>query len=132
MCRPGCWRSSGGTFLSVGGGAVDARNFSAHGAQVGAELAAVVNRMLDRHGDEVNGGGLHDTEEVDDAGELFTGHGADAFEGGRNFFFVAGNGVGGGHDAAGVGIVGRRSEFTGGDAVQEEFNLECEGPEKAE
>ncbi len=54
--------------LSVGRRPVDPRDLTAHRAQVGAELAAMVDRMLDCHRQKVDSGRLDHTEQIDDAG----------------------------------------------------------------
>ena len=51
--------------MSVGGRPVDPRNFAAHRAQVRAELAAVVDRMLYCHRKKVDSGRFDHAEQVD-------------------------------------------------------------------
>ena len=71
LCYSEPIRASAGSvsfLLSVGGRPVDPRDLAAHRAQVGAELASVVDRMLDRHRQKVDSGRFDHTEQVDDVG----------------------------------------------------------------
>ena len=56
--------------LSVGGGPIDPRDLTSHCAQVGAELAAMVDRMLGGHRKKIDSGRLNYAEQVDDVYEF--------------------------------------------------------------
>src|ERR1700676_5123029 len=116
--------------LRVGGRSVDTRNVTAHRAQVGAELATVVDRMLYSHGQKVNSGRLDHSEQVDYVAELLPRHCTHAIKGGRNFLSVTSGGFGRVHNAAGIGIVGRRRELTIRDAIQQPLIFQREMPDE--
>ncbi len=102
----------------VGGAAVDGGALAAHGAEVGGELAAMVDVVVVEELEVSRGWHVEEAVEVDGRAELFGAHGFDFGEAGLDRRFVPGGEVGAGLDRGGHGLFAHR-EIQRGDAVEE-------------